>query len=137
MGRYKKFQQNIVESMDDAITAFAYEKNDMAIMRLYTTMDDDYRSRYLNKLPNINRLYRAWKNVENYVFNRIWTIMKYEEVRNDILDNTDNLDILQSVMTALYITIAVKLSSDTFNYNDLHALIAELKKDLKTKECMK
>lgn len=137
MGRYKKFQQNIVESMDDAITAFAYEKNDMAIMRLYTTMDDDYRSRYLNKLPNINRLYRAWKNVENYVFNRIWTIMKYEEVRNDILDNTDNLDILQSVMTALYITIAVKLSSGTFNYNDLHALIAELRKDLKTKECMK
>lgn len=137
MNRYKKFQQNIVESMDDAITAFAYEKNDMAIMRLYTTMDDDYRSRYLNKLPNINRLYRAWKNVENYVSTRIYTIMKYEEVRNDILDNADNLDILQSVMTALYITIAVKLSSDTFNYNDLYALIAELKKDLKTKECMK
>lgn len=137
MNRYKKFQQNIVESMDDAITAFAYEKDDMAIMRLYTTMDDDYRSRYLNKLPNINRLYRAWKHVENYVFNRIWTIMKYEEVRNDILDNADNLDILQSVMTALYITIAVKLSSGTFNYNDLHALIAELRKDLKTKECMK
>lgn len=137
MNRYKKFQQNIVESMDDAITAFAYEKDDMAIMRLYTTMDDDYRSGYLNKLPNINRLYRAWKNVENYVFNRIWTIMKYEEVRNDILDNADNLDTLQSVMTTLYITIAVKLSSGTFNYNDLHALIAELRKDLKTKECMK
>lgn len=137
MNRYKKFQQNIVESMDDAITAFAYEKNDMAIMRLYTTMNDDYRSRYLNKLPNINRLYRAWKNVETYVSNRIYTIMKYEEVRNDILDNADNLDILQSVMTALYITIAVKLSSDTFRYDDLHALIAELKKDLKTKECMK
>ena len=137
MNRYKKFQQNIVESTDDAIAALVYEKNDAAIVRIYQTMNDDYRSKYLHKLPNVNRLYRAWEGVRNYVFNRIFEIMKYEEVRNDILNDSSNLPILQSMINTLYTVIIVKLSSDTFKYDDLHALIAELKKDLKTKECMK
>ena len=137
MNRYKQFQSNVVESMDDAIAALVYEKNDAAIVRIYQTMNDDYRSKYLHKLPNVNRLYRAWEGVRNYVFNRIFEIMKYEEVRNDILNDSSNLPILQSMINTLYTVIIVKLSSDTFKYDDLHALIAELKKDLKTKECMK
>ena len=131
MNRYKKFQQNIVESMDDAIAALVYEKNDAAIVRIYQTMNNDYRSKYLHKLPNVNRLYRAWKGVRNYVFDRIFEIMKYEEVRNDILNDSSNLPILQSMINTLYIVIVANLSSDTFKYDDLHALIAELKKDLK------
>ena len=137
MNRYKQFQSNVVESMDDAIAALVYEKNDAAIVRIYQTMNDNYRSKYLHKLPNVNRLYRAWEGVRNYVFDRIFEIMKYEEVRNDILNDASNLPILQSMINTLYTVIVVKLSSDTFKYDDLHAVIAELKKDLKTKECMK
>lgn len=137
MNRYKQFQSNVVESTYDAIAALVYEKNDVAIVRIYQTMNDDYRSKYLHKLPNVNRLYRAWEGVRNYVFNRIFEIMKYEDVRNDILNDSSNLPILQSMIDTLYTVIVVKLSNDTFKYDDLHALIAELKKDLKTKECMK